>query len=83
MTASCEPCGCNPSGSTTLVCDKDLGTCSCIPNVVNLLCDTPAGGYYVKALDNVKFEAEMANFVNVSCSSMQHIQYIMYCVHIE
>nr|XP_039257196.1 laminin subunit alpha-1-like isoform X3 [Styela clava] len=35
----CQKCGCNPSGSTSLDCDRITGKCNCQPGITGRVCD--------------------------------------------
>ena len=48
-----RPCNCNPSGSTNLQCDLQLGNCSCKRDTQGLKCDTCKAGFYALQSTNV------------------------------
>jgi len=42
----CEPCNCNPFGSTNQFCEPKTGQCQCKANIFNRKCDQCKDGYY-------------------------------------
>lgn len=63
----CLPCGCNPGGSLSDVCDANTGDCVCRPNVGNRgdrnTCDDPDPGFFCVSIDHIMFEAEFTGGV--------------------
>lgn len=62
----CQACQCDVAGSLSPVCDGLTSQCPCKDGVTGLLCNSPAQGRYVKALDAIIFEAEEAMLSTVS-----------------
>ena len=62
-------CSCNVIGSLDISCDAILGDCTCKDNIVGIVCNRPADGYYYKTLDDIIFEAEYAERSSVSSTT--------------
>jgi len=56
--SQCVPCDCHSVGSNDTVCDVTSGQCSCLPNISGRTCNETIPGYYFRALDYIRFEAE-------------------------
>ena len=61
----CIPCNCHPTGSNHTVCSKASGQCSCRPNIEGRRCNATRDGYYFRALDYIRFEAESVPYSEV------------------
>ena len=61
----CVPCGCDLGGASSLVCDKETGECTCLPNFSGRKCDAVAPGYFLPAPAHLLFEAEGGNLTQV------------------
>ena len=63
----CRPCACNIAGSESQVCDQDspVAQCPCRPNIDSSTCTAPLPGFFFRAVDEIRFEAEEAEFSQV------------------
>ena len=56
----CQPCDCNPGGSSSILCDMNSGQCFCQPGLTGRTCSDVIPGYFFPSIDYLLFEAEYA-----------------------
>ncbi len=56
----CQPCDCNPGGSSSVPCDMTSGQCFCQPGLTGRTCSDVIPGYFVPSIDYLLYEAEYA-----------------------
>jgi hypothetical protein len=54
----CEPCECRIGSSVDNICDRESGSCNCLPNIVGDKCNELDNGYYIPDLHSLKYEIE-------------------------
>ncbi|XP_051889579.1 laminin subunit beta-4 [Pristis pectinata] len=66
----CSPCDCDIGGAYDNVCSLQDGQCRCLPNIISRQCNEPAPGYFFPPLDYYLYEAELAQQLGNSVSSL-------------
>ena len=56
----CQPCDCNPGGSSSILCDMNSGQCFCQPGLTGRTCSDIIPGYFFPSIDYLLYEAEYA-----------------------
>lgn len=56
----CQPCDCNPGGSSSILCDMYSGQCFCQPGLTGRTCSDVIPGYFFPSIDYLLYEAEYA-----------------------
>lgn len=59
----CQPCDCNPGGSSSILCDMNSGQCFCRPGLTGRTCSDIIPGYFFPSIDYLLYEAEYATGV--------------------
>jgi len=69
------PCDCHSVGSVdNSTCNMTTGQCDCLPNISGRRCNETVSGYFYRALDYIRFEAEDHTYPEVRT-------HIMLCVY--
>ena len=56
----CQPCDCNPGGSSSILCDMNSGQCFCQPGLTGRTCSDVIPGYFFPSIDYLLYDAEYA-----------------------